>query len=55
MTPRRHPWVRLRGLLARLRAWSHRGRDERSADAARARFWDAVREGEREAQARART
>jgi len=47
-------WKRLRRVLARLLRWSHRSRDERRSGAARARFWAEAREGEREAEARAR-
>lgn len=47
-------WKRLRRVLARLLRWSRRSRDERRSGAARARFWAEAREGEREAEARAR-
>jgi len=47
-------WKRLRRVLARLRRWSHKSRDERRSGAARARFWAEAREGEREAEARVR-
>jgi hypothetical protein len=45
---------RLRQLLVRLRRWSQQGRDVRRSDAARARFWAELREGEREAEDRSR-
>jgi hypothetical protein len=47
-------WKRLRRVLARLRRWSQKSRDERRSGAARARFWAEAREGEREAEARVR-
>ena len=47
-------WKRLRRVLARLRRWSHKSRDERRSGAARARFWAEARAGEREAEARVR-
>lgn len=42
-------WKRFREILARLGRWSHKGRDERRSEAARARFWADARAGEREA------
>lgn len=41
----------LQRLLARLWDWSQRGAKERRVAKERARFWDEVREGEREAEA----
>jgi hypothetical protein len=44
----------MRQLLARLWRWSQRGRAERRAAEARARFWTELREGQREAEAHSR-
>jgi hypothetical protein len=44
----------LRSALARLLRWSRRVRKQRRTTAARERFWSEVREGEREAESRAR-
>ena len=47
-------WKRLRHVLQRLGQLSQSGVDERRTTRARARFWDEVREGQREAEAEAR-
>jgi hypothetical protein len=47
-------WKRLRRAWERAWRWSRKSGDERRSAAARARFWDEVREGEREAEAGAR-
>jgi hypothetical protein len=44
-------WKQLRRALERAWRWSRERRDERRTAEARARFWDEVREGEREAEA----
>ncbi len=47
-------WKHLRHVLSRIWRRSRKGLDERRAAKARARFWAEVREGQREAAARAR-
>lgn len=46
-------WKRLRRLWLRLWQRSQKSSGDRRAEAARARFWAELREGEREAEARA--
>jgi hypothetical protein len=48
-------WKRLGSALRRLWRRSRKGAEERRIAKARARFWSEVREGEREAEARARS
>lgn len=47
-------WKRLHRVLARFGRSSQKGHDGRRPAVARERFWAEVREGEREAEARAR-
>jgi len=47
-------WKRLEEALGRLSRWLRKGRVERRAAKARARFWAEVRAGQREAEARSR-
>jgi len=47
-------WKQLRRAVERAWRWSQKSRDERRSAEVRARFWDEVREGEREAEAGAR-
>jgi hypothetical protein len=47
-------WKRLRQALRRLWQRSQRSPGERRAAKARARFWDEVRDGQREAEAHSR-
>lgn len=47
-------WKHLSHALRSIWRWSQRGPRERRAAKARARFWDEVREGQREAATRSR-
>ena len=47
-------WTRLRDALERAWRWSRKSRAERRSVRARSRFWDELREGEREAESRTR-
>jgi hypothetical protein len=47
-------WKDLRRVLERLLRWSQKGSAERRTARTRARFWNEVREGEREAEDRSR-
>jgi type IV secretory pathway TrbL component len=47
-------WGSLRSALASLLRWARRAQKDRRTTAERERFWSEVREGEREAESRAR-
>jgi hypothetical protein len=47
-------WIPLQRLFARVWRWSQKGVRERHVAKERARFWDEMREKEREADARSR-